>query len=125
MPPGYPGGFSRPASDAPVGDAYINPQYGLQVTGGSSSVRTSWERVREAGARVRVVLLASAAEVWQKPVDSLTTDDGYVLHPDGIQRLAYSDLLGVAPIVICKERDLGRHLGFAQAGSTQRIENPT
>uniref|UniRef100_UPI0025EABB11 molybdopterin cofactor-binding domain-containing protein n=1 Tax=uncultured Halovibrio sp. TaxID=985049 RepID=UPI0025EABB11 len=35
---------------APVGDAYINPQYGLQVTGGSSSVRTSWERVRAAGA---------------------------------------------------------------------------
>ncbi|MEQ6884443.1 molybdopterin cofactor-binding domain-containing protein [Salicola sp. Rm-C-2C1-2] len=81
---------------APVGDAYINPQYGLQVTGGSSSVRISWDRVREAGARVRAVLLASAAEVFQKPVDSLTTNDGYVLHPDGIQRLAYGELLGLA-----------------------------
>jgi len=81
---------------APVGDAYINPQYGLQVTGGSSSVRTSWERVREAGARVRAVLLASAAEVWQEPVASLTTGDGHVLHPDGTQRIAYKDLLALA-----------------------------
>ncbi|XOZ34777.1 molybdopterin cofactor-binding domain-containing protein [Halomonadaceae bacterium KBTZ08] len=81
---------------APVGDAYINPQYGLQVTGGSSSVRTSWSRVREAGARVRSVLLASAAQVWQEPVASLTTRDGYVLHPDGAQKVAYTELLELA-----------------------------
>lgn len=81
---------------APVGDAYINPQYGLQVTGGSSSVRTSWDRVREAGARVRSVLLASAAQVWQEPVASLTTREGYILHPDGTQRVAYTELLELA-----------------------------
>lgn len=81
---------------APVDDVYINPDYGLQVTGGSSSLRTSWERVREAGARVRAVMLAAAAEVWQQPVASLSTEDGYVVRPESSQRIAYAELVALA-----------------------------
>ncbi|MGM0450617.1 MAG: molybdopterin cofactor-binding domain-containing protein [Pseudomonadota bacterium] len=81
---------------APVGKAYINSQYGLQVTGGSASLRTSWEQLREAGARVRAVMLAAAGEVWQQPVEALETDDGYVMHPDSGQRIAYTGLLELA-----------------------------
>jgi len=36
---------------APADKAYINQLFGLQGTGGSSSVRAAWKPLREAGAR--------------------------------------------------------------------------
>ncbi|MCL4867010.1 MAG: molybdopterin-dependent oxidoreductase, partial [Gemmatimonadales bacterium] len=46
---------------APAGPAYINPAFGLQGTGGSSSVNSSMQPLREAGAKARAVLVAAAA----------------------------------------------------------------
>lgn len=81
---------------APVGADYINPQYQLQVTGGSTSLRTSWSRIRTGAAKVRQVLLNSAAEVWQVEADELSTRDGVVRHPDGNQTLPYGELVSLA-----------------------------
>ena len=38
---------------APVGDAYVNPLNGGQVTGTSNSVQDAWEKLRTAGAQAR------------------------------------------------------------------------
>ena len=54
---------------APVANDYRNPEYGLQMTGGSNSLSTSWGQIREAGATARDMLLAAAAEVYEVPVD--------------------------------------------------------
>jgi len=49
---------------APVGDAYINPGNGGQVTGTSNSVQDAWVKLRTAGAQARNMLINAAAEVW-------------------------------------------------------------
>jgi isoquinoline 1-oxidoreductase beta subunit len=44
---------------APVGQAYANPAFGRQQTGGSRSIRGYWTNLREAGTLGREMLLAA------------------------------------------------------------------
>ena len=81
---------------APVGAAYGNPEYTLQVTGGSTSMRTSWPQIREGAASMRAVLVRSAADLWQVSAEGITTGEGLVRHPDGNQTLPYSELVPLA-----------------------------
>ena len=81
---------------APVDTAYRNPLYQLQLTGGSTSVATSWEPLRRAGASARVMLVSAAAKVWKVDRDSCTTADGQVFHPNGTTRLSYGELVELA-----------------------------
>ena len=67
---------------------------GLQVTGGSSSVRDAWGPMRLAGATARQLLLQAAAARWNVPVSELRTEGGAVLRGD--QRLAYRELVAEA-----------------------------
>lgn len=67
---------------------------GLQVTGGSSSVRDAWGPMRLAGATARQLLLQAAAARWKVAVSELRTEGGAVLRGD--QRLAYSELVAEA-----------------------------
>ena len=81
---------------ASVDGDYVNPDYGLQVTGGSTSLSTSWGRIREAGAAVRAVMVRSAAEVWQIEPAEITTLEGRVYHPDGTRHIDYAELIELA-----------------------------
>ncbi len=47
---------------APAAPVYFNPVFGLQGTGGSTSVRASWEPLTKAGATAREMLIAAAAQ---------------------------------------------------------------
>ena len=47
---------------APPGDQYINNLIGGQITGGSTSVRDGWEKLRKAGATARHLLVTAAAQ---------------------------------------------------------------
>lgn len=62
----------------------------LQVTGGSSSTRDGFIRMRAAGAAARMALIAAAAEVIGSK-DGLKTQGGAVIAPDG-RALPYADL---------------------------------
>ncbi len=66
------------ASLAPAGEAYKDPVFNMQMTGGSSGVRNSWLQYRELGAATRMMLVAAAAAQWQVPVSSCTTARGHV-----------------------------------------------
>jgi isoquinoline 1-oxidoreductase beta subunit len=66
-------------------------EVGVMVTGGSSSVRDSWQPLREAGAAARARLLAAAAQTWTVPVEACTTRAGRVLHASG-QSASYGEL---------------------------------
>src|SRR5258706_6120743 len=44
---------------------YANPAFGVQATGGSTSVRAFWKPLREAGASARAMLVHAAAREWQ------------------------------------------------------------
>ncbi len=47
---------------APAAPEYFNPLFGLQGTGGSTSVRASWGPLTKAGAAAREMLVAAAAK---------------------------------------------------------------
>ena len=77
---------------APADKAYINPLFGLQGTGGSSSVRAAWKPLREAGARARSVLIAAAAQAWGVEPVSCRAEAGAVIHAASNRRLTYGAL---------------------------------
>ncbi len=67
----------------------------MQLTGGSTSVRDGFERMRQAGAAARAVLLAAAAQRLGVPAARLRTEAGAVVAPDGT-RIPYAELAEAA-----------------------------
>src|SRR5580765_3581675 len=63
---------------APVDPVYINALLGAQITGGSTSVRDAWTKLREAGATARTQLIAAAANEWKVPATDCVAKDGAV-----------------------------------------------
>lgn len=66
---------------APPGDAYINNLLGGQVTGGSTSVRDGWDKLRKAGATARHLLVAAAAAEWGVDPRNCKVADGVIVSP--------------------------------------------
>ncbi len=64
---------------APPGDAYTNNLLGGQITGGSTSVRDGWEKLRRAGATAREILVAAAAAEWGVNPASCRVDNGVIV----------------------------------------------
>jgi isoquinoline 1-oxidoreductase beta subunit len=60
---------------------YANLAFGLQGTGGSTSIANSYEQFRKAGATVRAMLVAAAADEWKVPASEITVEKGRVKHP--------------------------------------------
>ncbi len=81
---------------APVAPEYQNPLYKLQATGGSTSLATSWEPLRMAGASARQLLTYAGARVWSVDPGSCTAKDGLVVHPNGIDSIPYEKLVELA-----------------------------
>ncbi|HET8734059.1 MAG TPA: molybdopterin cofactor-binding domain-containing protein, partial [Anaeromyxobacteraceae bacterium] len=71
--------------------ADADPRYGRMVTGGSSSVRRSWEPLRTAGAAAREMLVAAAARRWGVDASACRTAKGVVSGPGG-KRAGYGEL---------------------------------
>jgi len=80
---------------APVAPVYNHTVYGVQVTGGSSSVWSEWERLSTAGAVARQMLIAAAARRWQVEPTACKADNGVVLGP-AEKLLAYGELAAEA-----------------------------
>lgn len=81
--------------DAPPGAAYVNALLGAQITGGSTSVRGGWEKLRIAGAQVREMLISAAAAEWKVDRSQLKADKGMVLGPNG-KKATYGALAAAA-----------------------------
>ena len=80
---------------APAGPEYVHTAFGIQMTGGSSSVWNSYEQLRTAGAQARAMLMQAAASQWKVKLSEVRTDKGFVLGPGG-RRLAYGTLAEAA-----------------------------
>src|ERR1700727_313597 len=59
---------------------YANPAFGVQATGGSTSVRAFWKPLREAGATARAMLAQAAAQQWQVEPANCKTANSEVTH---------------------------------------------
>jgi len=75
--------------------AYVDPVFGMHITGGSGSIKHSYTQYRELGARTRAMLVAAAAARWKTDAAALRTRDGVVIGPGG-QRLGYGELAEAA-----------------------------
>jgi len=70
-------------SAAPPGAVYVNALLGAMITGGSTSVRDGWEKLRIAGAQVREMLVAGAAAEWGVPASAVKAENGMLTGPGG------------------------------------------
>lgn len=75
--------------------AYVDPAFGMHLTGGSNSIAHSYTQYRELGARTRAMLVQAAANQWQVDPTSLRTENGYVISPGG-KKLGYGELADAA-----------------------------
>ncbi|MEW6664582.1 MAG: xanthine dehydrogenase family protein molybdopterin-binding subunit [Thermodesulfobacteriota bacterium] len=80
---------------APVDPAYNHTQWGMQGTGGSTSVWSEWERLSRAGAAAREMLIAAAAKTWKVQPASCRAEKGRVIHKSG-KSLEYGKLVDKA-----------------------------
>src|SRR6266536_3525399 len=70
--------------------------YGDQTTGGSASIRTTWDPMRKAGAAAREMLISAAALTWGVPRSTCTTENSDVKHAATNRSLSYGELAGKA-----------------------------
>jgi len=75
---------------------YANKLLGFQVTGGSSSIRATWEPLRRAGATARVMLVTAAARGWNVDPASCRAERGAVIHGETGRTQPYGALVDVA-----------------------------
>ena len=79
---------------APADKAYSHTAWGMQLTGGSSTTWSEFDRYRKAGATARILLVQAAANKWSVPVDQCKTENGFVL--SGNNKLSYGELADAA-----------------------------
>jgi isoquinoline 1-oxidoreductase beta subunit len=111
---------------APPGKVYGNALiFGLQLTGGSTSVREGWEKLRVAGAQVREMLVAAAAQKWNVAASSLKADKGYVIAADG-RKASYGELADAASRLPVPDKPAIKEPGqFRVVGKrTTRLDTP-
>jgi isoquinoline 1-oxidoreductase subunit beta len=70
--------------------------YGDQTTGGSASVRTTWDPMRKAGAQAREMLISAAALTWGVPRSGCTAESGRIKHASSGRSLSYGELVSKA-----------------------------
>lgn len=79
---------------APPGQPFVHTVYGIQITGGSTSTWSEFERYRNAGATARALLVAAAAQKLNVDAASCKTEKGFVIAGD--KRISYGDLAEAA-----------------------------
>ncbi|MEL6366239.1 MAG: molybdopterin cofactor-binding domain-containing protein, partial [Pseudomonadota bacterium] len=66
---------------APANTAlYVNSLFGVQGTGGSTAIASSYEPMRKAGAQAKAMLVAAAASEWGVPAAEISVSNGRIRH---------------------------------------------
>jgi isoquinoline 1-oxidoreductase beta subunit len=100
--------------------------YGRMSTGGSTSVRTSYRMLQQAGASARARLIAAAARRWGVDAASCTARDGQVLHAPSSRALSYGALAAdAARVTLAAEPAIKSPEQYTLAGRpTRRLDVP-
>lgn len=80
------------AEFAPAAEVYENPVYKMQLTGGSTAIRASWDNLRRAGATARELLVSAGAEAMGVPRSECHAENGSVVHAATGRRMRFGEL---------------------------------
>ena len=75
---------------APAAPEYAHTAFGMQMTGGSSTTWSEFDRYRQVGAVARTLLVAAAAARWGVPAAECRVEKGAVVH--GEKKLGFGAL---------------------------------
>jgi isoquinoline 1-oxidoreductase beta subunit len=106
--------------NAPPGPDYRVMPGGIRFTGGSMSVRSSYDTMRRLGASARALLIQAAAQRLSVPVAELTTQPGRVVHQASGRSLGYGELAPMRSIWPCRPRRPRSRIPRISAGSASR-----
>jgi len=81
--------------DVDVEEPIWEPKYGSNATGGSQSMRNSWDPLRKAAAAARVMLVEAGAARMGAAPGNCKAEDGHIVGPGG-RRVPYGDLVADA-----------------------------
>lgn len=111
--------------DAPPAAVYVNALIGAQLTGGSTSIRDSWTKLRIAGAQVREMLIAAAAQEWGVDAGSIKADKAVLTGPGG-KRATYGQMAAAASRLPVPEKpSIKDPKDFRIVGkATKRLDSP-
>jgi isoquinoline 1-oxidoreductase subunit beta len=76
---------------APAGQGYEDPVWGIQATGGSTSIPHLHDVFRQMGATAREMILAAAAQEWGVPAPECQVHQGFILHLPTGRQARYGD----------------------------------
>jgi len=112
-------------SKVEVVTAQPGPDFKGMQTGGSTSVSTTWDALRKAGAAAREMLKGAAATQWSVPIGQCRTEKGFVLGPDG-KKLGYGALAeAAAKLPVPKDVPLKKPGEYRLLGKrTPRFDGP-
>ncbi|WP_255516445.1 xanthine dehydrogenase family protein molybdopterin-binding subunit [Luteimonas suaedae] len=79
---------------APAAPAYAHTAMGIQMTGGSTSTWSEFDRYRQAGALARALLVQAAAQRFGVPAERVRTENGELIAGD--RRLRYGEVAAAA-----------------------------
>jgi CO/xanthine dehydrogenase Mo-binding subunit len=105
---------------------YVNPIFGIQVTGGSTSVMAMYVPLRRAGATARTMLVTAAAQTWEVDPASCRAHRGTVTHAPTGRKLSYGALAArAAKLPVPAEVPLKDPKDFTLIGtSAKRLDTP-
>lgn len=106
---------------------YGNPIIaGVQMTGGSTTIRAAWQPMRQAGAAARTMLVAAAAKRWNVDPSSCRAEKGAVIHAASGRKLGYGALAEAAASLPAPQNVLlKRPEDFRLIGSrAKRLDTP-
>jgi isoquinoline 1-oxidoreductase beta subunit len=110
---------------SPVAPEYNHAQFGpIMVTGGSSSVRSEWERLSLAGAAAREMLVTAAAQQWRIEPSVCRVENGFVIAPSGA-RLSFGSLVdSAAALPVPKSPRLKTGKKTVLGRAVKRLDSP-
>jgi isoquinoline 1-oxidoreductase beta subunit len=82
--------------DVRVVQGDLNPVYGSQGAGGSTSTPTNYDNFHRLGATARAILVQAASQTWNVPAAECATARGSVEHKGSGRKLGYGALVKVA-----------------------------
>jgi len=108
-----------------VVNAQPGPDFKGMQTGGSTSVSTTWDSLRKAGAAAREMLKEAAAAQWGLTSAACRSEKGFILGPGG-RKLGYGALVdAAAKLPVPKDPPLKKAADYRLLGkSTPRFDGP-